>query len=105
MTIGPGQYAALSGIVFAIGLFGVLSRRDAFGVLAGLGLLLLAPVVALVGFAETGGGAGSPPQGEIVALVVIVVCVSQGLVGAGLVALLRRRQESLEVDDYNELEA
>ena len=105
MSVGPAHYAVLSGIVFAIGLFGLVSRRDGFGLLASLAVLFLASVIAVTGFAETGGGAGSPPQGEILALTAVLVCISEGLVGAALVALLRRRQQSLDVDDYDELEA
>jgi NADH-quinone oxidoreductase subunit K len=105
MTIGPGHYAVLTGVVFAIGLFGLLSRRDLFGVLASLALLLLAPVIAFAGFAEIGGGAGAPAQGELVALALVVVCAAQVAVGAGLVTLLRRRRDSVDVDDLDELEA
>ena len=50
MSIGPGQVAILSGIVFAIGAFGLVSRRDAFGLLTSLAVLLLASVIAFAGF-------------------------------------------------------
>ena len=36
MNVGPGPVAVLSGIVFAIGVFGLLIRRDAFGLLVSL---------------------------------------------------------------------
>jgi NADH:ubiquinone oxidoreductase subunit K len=39
-----------------------------------------------------------------VALAVIVVCASQSLLGAAVVALVRRRQESLDVDELDEVE-
>ncbi|MGA2283853.1 MAG: NADH-quinone oxidoreductase subunit K [Candidatus Dormibacteria bacterium] len=105
MTVGPGPVAILSGIVFAIGAFGLLSRRDAFGVLVSVAVLLLAPVIAFAGFTATGGGSLGPPQGEVVALAAVVVCAAETLVGASLVALLRRRRESLDTDDYLDVEA
>ncbi|MGP8161179.1 MAG: NADH-quinone oxidoreductase subunit K [Candidatus Dormibacteria bacterium] len=105
MTVGPGPVAILSGIVFAIGAFGLVTRRDAFGVLVSVAVLLLAPVIAFAGFTAAGGGSLGPPQGEVVALAAVVVCAAETLVGASLVALLRRRRESLDTDDYVDVEA
>ena len=102
MTVGPEQVAILSGVIFAIGVFGVLSRRDAFGLLVSLAILSLASVIAFGGFAATAAGGQGASQGEVVALAVVVVCVTQSLVGAALVALLRRRRESIDVDAYDE---
>jgi len=105
MSIGPGQVAILSGIVFAIGAFGLVSRRDAFGLLTSLAILLLASVIAFAGFTAVRGGSLGPPQGEVVALAAVVVCAAVILVGAALVALLQRRRESLDTDEYIDVEA
>lgn len=105
MSIGPGHVAVLSGVIFAIGAWGLLSRRDAFGMLASLAVLLLAPVIAFAGFTATGGGAQGPPHGEVVALAAVVVCVAETLVGAALVALLRRRRGGLDTDEYDRIES
>jgi NADH-quinone oxidoreductase subunit K len=104
MSIGPEQVALLSGIVFAIGAFGVLSRRDAFGLLVSVAILLLAPVIAFAGFTAIDGGRLGPGQGEVVALAALVVCAALSLVGAALVALLHRRHESLDTDSYGDAE-
>jgi NADH-quinone oxidoreductase subunit K len=105
MSVGAGQVALLSGIVFAIGAFGLLTRRDALGLLASIAVLLLAPVIAFAGFTAIDGGRQGPPQGEVVALAGVVVCAAAVLVGAALAALLRRRRESLDVDEYDDVEA
>ena len=102
MNVGPGPVALLSGTVLAIGLFGLITRRDAFGLLTSLAILLVASVIAFAGFTATGGGSSGPPQGEVVAVAVLVICAAQGLVGASLVALLQRRTASLDVDAYDE---
>jgi NADH-quinone oxidoreductase subunit K len=104
MSIGPEQVALLSGIVFAIGACGVLSRRDAFGLLVSVAILLLAPVIAFAGFTAIDGGSLGPGQGEVVALAAVVVCAALSLVGAALVALLHRRHESLDTDAYGDAE-
>jgi NADH-quinone oxidoreductase subunit K len=105
MSIGPGHVAVLSGIVFAIGVLGLVIRRDAFGLLISLAILLLASVIAFAGFTVIGGGDGVPPQGEVVALAVVAVCAAQSLLGAAVVAAVRRRRESLDVDSLDEVEA
>ena len=104
MTIGPGHVALLSGVVFAIGACGVLTRRDAFGLLVSLAILLLAPVIAFAGFTALDGGSLGAGQGEVVALAAVVVCAAVALVGAALVALLHRRHESLDTDAYGDAE-
>ncbi|MGO8686812.1 MAG: NADH-quinone oxidoreductase subunit NuoK [Candidatus Dormibacteria bacterium] len=105
MNVGPGPVALLGGLVFAIGAFGLLTRRDALGLLVSVGVLLLAPVIAFAGFTAVDGGRQGPPQGEVVALAGVVVCASAILVGAALTALLRRRRESLDTDEYDDIEA
>ena len=53
MSVGPAHYAALSAVLFAIGLFGVTTRRNVVAALASLSVLFSAPVIAAVGFAES----------------------------------------------------
>jgi NADH-quinone oxidoreductase subunit K len=105
MSVGPTQVAVLSGIVFAIGAFGLISRRDAFGLLISVAILLLAPVIAFAGFTSLRGGVQGPPQGEVVAVAALVACASMTVIGAALVALMRRRRESLDTDEYLDVEA
>jgi len=64
VSIGPGHFAGLSAIVLGLGLYGVLARRNALHVVAALPVLLIAPVIALVGFAHTGHGGEGPPLGD-----------------------------------------
>jgi NADH-quinone oxidoreductase subunit K len=101
VTVGSQPVAVLAGIVFVIGLFGVVYRRDGFGLVVSLAILLLASVIAFAGFSAAGGGAAGPPQGEVVALGVLVIVTAESLIGAALIALLRRRRETLEVDAYD----
>lgn len=60
--MGLQAYLILAACVFAIGLFGVLSRRNAIGILLGIELMLNAVNVNLVAFARfaarAGGGGG-----------------------------------------------
>ena len=104
MTIGPGHFAALSAIVFAIGLYGVLSRRNALHSLLGLVVLFTAPVIALVGFAHTGHGAGGPPMGDALAVMAMVATAAVAGVGLAVVLHLWRRIESADLDELADTE-
>ena len=90
MSIGPAHFAVLSAIVFAIGLYGVLARRNALHALLALVVLSLAPVIALVGFAHTGRGGATPPLGDVV--------------GLSVVLLLWRRTGTGDVEEFIDVE-
>ena len=92
---------AVAGVLFGLGLAAVIARRDLVGRVAGLGVLLLAGVVAFAGLAESGLGNGTPPQGGMVALALLVAAAAEVAVGVGLAALVHRRHET---DDTETLE-
>ena len=103
MNVGPAHYAALSAVLFAIGLFGVTSKRNVLAALASLGILFSAPVVAAVGFAESGNGA-VPLLGDALALVTLAALCAELVVGAGVAALLWRRSDTADLDEMHEVE-
>lgn len=102
MTAGPSAYAALSGVVFALGVFGLLTRSSTWGVLTAVVVMLAAPVIALVGFSQ--GGTGPQATGGALALLAVFAIVAVGATGVGLALLVQRRAGSSDVDDLVELE-
>jgi len=102
MTAGPGAYAALSGVVFALGVFGLITRSSTWGVLMAIVVLLSAPVIALVGFSQ--GGSGPTATGGALALFAVLAIVAVVATGAGMALLVQRRSGSSDVDDLVELE-
>jgi NADH-quinone oxidoreductase subunit K len=104
MNVGPAHYAVLSAILFAIGLCGLTTHRNAVAGLASLSVLFSAPVVAAVGFAETGDGS-MPRLGGALALAAVGALCAELLVGGGVAALLWRRAETADVDELVELDA
>lgn len=104
MSIGPAHFAVLSAIVFAIGLYGVLARRNALHVLVALVLISLAPVIALVGFAHTGRGGATPPLGDAFALFALVSTGAIAAVGLSVVVLLWRRTGTGDVEEFVDVE-
>lgn len=94
-----------SAAAFAIGLVGVLLRRNAIAVLMAIEIMLNAANVNLVAFWRYGTPApGSGPMpGVILALLVITVAAAEVAVGIGLILLCYRRWHAVDVDRYDTL--
>ncbi len=110
MTVGPGQFAVLSAVVFAIGVYGVLARRHPLAVLAALCLMFAAPVIALVGFTHVFARISNgplpviPPLGDALSAFTIVAATCVGSVGFALLLLLWRRTGRADVDALGDVE-
>lgn len=104
MNVGPAHYAVLSAILFAVGLAGVTVRRSSVAALASLSVLFSAPVVAAVGFAESGDGS-TPRLGDALALFTLAALCAELIIGGAIAALLWRRAETADVDELDELDA
>ncbi|MFO0956382.1 MAG: NADH-quinone oxidoreductase subunit NuoK [Isosphaeraceae bacterium] len=96
------HFAAAS---FAIGVFGVMVRRNAIAVLMAIELMLNAANVNFVAFWRYGAiprGEG-PLTGVLMALFVITVAAAEVAVGIGLILLCYRRWRAADVDRYDTL--
>ncbi|MFZ0040574.1 MAG: NADH-quinone oxidoreductase subunit NuoK [Solirubrobacteraceae bacterium] len=94
-----GWYLAVSAIIFSVGATGVLIRPNPMVILLCLELMLNAANLALVAFSRMWGG----PDGQIFALIVLVVAACEVTVGLGLIVAIFRRQLAVNVDELNEL--
>jgi NADH:ubiquinone oxidoreductase subunit K len=92
-------YIVLSAMIFCVGLAGVLSRRNPLVVLLSLELLLNAGNLALVAFSRMWGNA----DGQIFALIVMVVAACEVVVGLGLIVAMYRNRIAIDVDEMSEL--
>ena len=94
-----------SAALFAIGVYGVLARRNAVLVLMSIELMLNAVNVNLVAFSKaikTGlAAAGAATTGQIFALFVITVAAAEIGIGLAIVILIYRNRESINVDEVN----
>jgi NADH-quinone oxidoreductase subunit K len=93
-------YIVLSALIFCVGLAGVLSRRNPLVVLLSLELLLNAGNLALVAFSRMWGNA----EGQVFALVVMVVAACEVVVGLGLIVAMYRNRIPIDVDAMSELQ-
>jgi NADH-quinone oxidoreductase subunit K len=87
--------------LFCIGLFGVLTRRNAVGVLLGVELMLNAVNINLVAFWRY-----IEPQlvaGQVFALFVVVVAAAEAAVGLALIISLYRSRQTINIDEADTL--
>ena len=97
MRVGPGAYLLLSAILFAIGVTGVLIRRNAIVVFMCIELMLNAVNLSFITFAKTNGSL----DGQVLAFFVMVVAAAEVVVGLGILVAIFRKRSSASVDDVN----
>jgi NADH-quinone oxidoreductase subunit K len=97
--VSIGWYLVVSALIFCIGAGGVLTRRNPLTILLCLELMLNGANLALVAFARMWGG----QDGQIFALIVMVVAAAEVTVGLGLIVAIYRRRLPVDVDDLSEL--
>ncbi len=93
-------YLTVSALVFAIGVGGVLTRRNPLVVLLCLELMLNAANLAFIGFSRMWANG----DGQIMAIVVMVVAACEVTVGLGIVVAMHRRRLPVDVDELRELQ-
>ena len=92
-------YLTLSGVLFAIGTFGFLARRNAIAMLMSIELMLNAVNLSIVSF-----GAfipGLQNQASVIALLVIAVAAAEATVGLAIVIAIYRNKKTPLVDEYD----
>jgi NADH:ubiquinone oxidoreductase subunit K len=93
-------YLVVSALIFCIGAGGVLVRRNPLVILLCIELMLNAANLALVAFSRVHGNM----DGQMFALVVMVVAACEVAVGLGLIVAIFRRRLPIDVDELRELQ-
>ena len=90
-------YLIFAAALFSIGLFGVLSRRNAVAILLGSELMLNAVNINLATFSyQLHDGAG-----QVFAMFIIAVAAAEAAVGLGIILAFYRNKETLNIDEMN----
>ncbi|MBI2217081.1 MAG: NADH-quinone oxidoreductase subunit NuoK [Candidatus Rokubacteria bacterium] len=87
-------YLTLGALVFAIGLFGVVTRRNAVGMLLGIELMLNAVNINLVAFSRFHADLG----GIVFSLFTIAITVAEVALGLAIVIVIFRVRKTIEAD-------
>ncbi len=99
MIVPMDVVLGLSAILFGIGVFGFLARRNIILMLVSLEVMLNAVNLSLAGFSRH----LEDPRGQILALFVIAVAAAEAGVGLGLVIALYRNKPGVSVADLTDL--
>jgi len=97
MEVGLTHYLILSGILFSIGLFGALTKRNAVGILMCIEIMLNAANIAVVAFSRYLAADTVLLTGHVFALFIIVVAAAEAAVGLAIVITIYRNRETVDV--------
>lgn len=97
--VTTAHYIVLSALLFAIGLFGVVTRKNVVVILMGLELMLNGANLAFVAFSRHHGNL----QGQVFTFFVIAVAAAEAAVALSILMALFRLKGSVTLDDATEL--
>lgn len=93
------HYLYLAAILFAIGLFGVITRRNVIGILMSLELMFNAANINFVAFNKY--VVTEPLAGQLFAIFIVVVAAAEATVGLAIVLLVYRNWRGVETDNFS----
>ena len=99
MSDNLNSYLVISGILFAIGTFGFLARRNAISMLMSIELMLKAVNLTIVAFGSFVPGMQS--NASVIAIIVMAVAAAEATVGLAIVIAIYRNRKTPLVDEYD----
>lgn len=99
MPVGLLHYLILSSVLFSIGLYGVLAKRNVVVILMCIEIMLNATNIALVAFSRY----ITPTllTGQIFAVFVIVVAAAEVVVGIAIIFAIYRSRKSVDINNFD----
>lgn len=99
MTVGLNAFILLASLLFAIGMLGVLLRKNTLVIYMSLELMLNAVNLALVAFSRYNG----TMDGNLFVFFIITVAAAEVAVGLAIIVALYRKRQTVMVDELNAL--
>lgn len=99
MTVGLNAFILVSGLLFAIGLLGVILRQNTLVIYMSLEMMLNAVNLALVAFSRY----NNTMDGNLFVFFIITVAAAEVAVGLAIIVALFRRRQTVMVDRLNAL--
>lgn len=100
ITVSLYHYLFVSTILFSLGIFGIVTRKNAVMVLMGIELILNAANINFVAFARYG---NFGHQGQLMALFVIVLAAAEAAIALAIVLNIYKVFSSVNVDEIDRL--
>ena len=94
------HYLIVSGILFSLGIFGVVTRRNAILVLMGIELILNSANINFIAFSRYG---GMNLDGQAVAIFVIILAAAEAAVALAIVLNIYQRFNTVNVDEISRM--
>jgi NADH-quinone oxidoreductase subunit K len=99
MSVGLNHYLVVSGVLFAIGFFGVLLRKNVIFIFMCIELMLTAVNVMLIAFSKFNGVG----DGLIFVFFTITVAAAEVAIGLAIIVALYKKRQTIMVDEINQL--
>jgi NADH-quinone oxidoreductase subunit K len=99
LQVGLHHYLTVSAVLFAIGLYGLLTRRNILLILLSIELILNAANLSFVAFSSYWGNL----TGQVLVFFTMIVAAAEVTVGLAIVVLLFRRKKTVSVDGLDTL--
>jgi NADH-quinone oxidoreductase subunit K len=101
MDVPLSWYLVVAALLFCIGLYGALSRRNAIAVLMGVELMLNSVNVNLLAFWRHVEAVRTTLSGQVFAIIVITVAAAEAAVGLALAIALFRTRRTVDVEEVD----
>lgn len=100
MEVGLTHFLILSAILFSLGIYGIITRKNAVMVLMGIELILNSANINFVAFARYGNFGLS---GQIIALFVIILAAAEAAIALAIVLNIYKTFANVNVDEIDKL--
>lgn len=97
MTVGLEHFLILSAILFSIGLYGALAKRNAVVILMSIEIMLNAVNITMVAFSRY----GHLITGQVFAIFIMVVAAAEAAVGLAIIIAIYRSRETVDVEKFD----
>ncbi len=100
MQVGLTHFLIVSAILFSLGIYGVVTRRNAIMVLMGIELILNSANINFIAFSRFG---GMQLDGQAIAIFVIILAAAEAAIALAIVLNIYHRFHTVNVDEVNKL--
>jgi len=97
MAIGLEHWLILSAVLFAIGLYGVLAKKNAVVILMSVEIMLTAVNITMVAFSRY----GQHITGQVFVIFIMVVAAAEVAIGLALIISIYRRRKTVDAEKYD----
>jgi len=99
MSVGLEHYIVLSAVLFAIGLYGALAKRNAIAIMLSIEIMLNAVNIAMVAFSRY----ITPLMltGQVFAIFIMVVAAAEAAVGLAIIMAIYRGRDTIDPTEIN----